>query len=67
MAKLALYGNTPLPQAAQTPLSLAQAFFGSDAFADHMKAQGSRADLLVGIAERINGVIKGLGSLAKIR
>jgi len=67
MAKLALYGNTPLPLAAQTPLSMAQAFFGSDAFTDHMKAQGSRVDLLVGIAERINSVIKGLGALAKVR
>lgn len=62
---VALYSHTGLPQALAMPASEAQAFFDGKAFADWRKGRDEELKLQVGIAERLNGVIRACGAIVK--
>lgn len=52
-------------EALQTPVSVAETFFSSQAYDKHRAWLESQDKLQVGIAERLNQVIRALGILAK--
>lgn len=65
-AALCLYrGAGSIPEAMTITQSDAGAFFASNAFAKHRDWIGAESKIQVAVVERLNGVIRSLGSLAK--
>jgi len=62
---LAIYSHTGLPDALAMPASDAQAFFDGKPYRDWRKGRDSEVKLQVGIAERLNGVIRACGAIVK--
>lgn len=61
-----LYSNTSLPEAFGLPVSAVEAFFESKAFEEWKKARESEVKMQAAIVDRLNGVIRASGVLAKI-
>lgn len=64
-ASLALYANTPITDALTMTPSMAKAFFDGKPFADWKRAREADAKLQAAIVNRLNDVIRGLGTVAK--
>ncbi len=64
-ARLALSGAVPLDGALRLPASVAEAFFSSRAWADHVKAREARDKLAIAGVNGIGVVVKSIGNLGR--
>lgn len=64
-SNIALYANTPLPDALSMTTSVAQAFFEGKPFNGWKQARDSGIKTQAAIVNRLNEVIRGLGEVAK--
>lgn len=65
-ADLALHASTALPLAYATPMSAAEDFYKSAAFAGYRKAQEGRQKLSIAMLLRFDGIAKQINGLAKV-
>ncbi len=66
MADVVLYANTSLSDAQNLTLTQVSAFFQSKSFKQWREGRDAEVKLQVGIAERLNSVIRGLNIVAKV-
>ncbi len=64
-ATLSLYSSTSLPEAMTISASDAKRFCDSRAFSDWRASREGESKLQVAIVDRLNGVIRSIGALAK--
>ncbi|HEY4529170.1 MAG TPA: hypothetical protein VIG97_02390 [Luteimonas sp.] len=65
-ATLSLYSSTSLPEAMTLSASDARRFCESKAFADWRSTREGESKLQAAIVDRLNGVIRSVGNLAKM-
>jgi len=58
-------GSTPYPQALQLPLSVAQAYFETQAFKFGQDSIAAKDRAIVAIGERVDNVVRAVGALHK--
>ena len=63
VTQITLYTNTSINDALELTPSMAQEFFKSKAFEDWKNGKIAEQKLLVGIAQRLNNVIKSINNL----
>lgn len=64
-AKMTLYSHTSFNDAMNLPVSLVHEFFSSEAYEVHRKNKEIELKITQGINERLNNVIRGLGTVVK--
>lgn len=64
-SRIALEGVASLPEALKLQPSIVTAFFEGKAFGDHRKFQEAEGKVRVAVVDRLNGVIRAIGVLAK--
>lgn len=64
-SRVALEGVASLPEAMRLAPSTVTAFFSGKAFSDHRKFQDAESKAKVAVVDRLNGVIRAIGVLAK--
>lgn len=64
-ANLSIYSNTSLLDAMSIQPSVAKKFFDSKAFSDWSKRRESEIKTQVAIVDRVSGVIRAIGLMAK--
>jgi len=64
-ANLTLYTSTSLNDALRLPPGIAAAFFDGKPFSDWKQARETELKIQVGIADRLNSVIRACGIVAK--
>lgn len=62
---MTLYTSTSLPQALELPKSDAVRFFESKPYSDWVKQKEIESKNVIGIAERLNEVIRGCNAISK--
>lgn len=66
IASLALHTATGLGEARGQPISLVDAFFGSQAFADYTKGREARHNYATAVLNAIAGVHRAVGVVAEV-